>query len=1343
MAELTAGAVSSLLGLIRNAELMMSGRAKEDMQFIKDEMDSINGTLMYLTENKASHNDQVRVWMRQVRDIAYVADDCITLYRRDLTPPEPGFWPWLRHVPTWLSTVPTRHRLAKKIHELKDRVRDVGERRQRYGVVGEIPTKNAASSSGHGSQTAPSSDAAAATAAADARADEEDDDQNHAATATVVDGRPDRRRALEPRTLEDYCCENLHKWLKEFNTKRGSMVPFIAVEAPRPEDAAAVSSIVSYVAAEAAGFNPAVWVNLPLLHAEFELPLEPWEILCYILGELKPRSQPVQAQGSRDQRKQKQEEGGKDDKAMGSDDDDDNLQSQASDEKWQVFDEMWEEIEKRNFDDRIEQLKTKIDSIKDKKTTNEIEKTVRSQEKVNLNALVYNKPLGILFLALLPPMPNDVKSVRRALRTLASGEANIIRKIAEALKIHMEVSEVNKIHLSKKQYVNILREVFPTVSSTPLKQDKSTTKSTALGPSAAATMLGKDQIKEIVHKAILDKQLEKHLEVADAIEETKNKIGDIKEKIKVQLVIQGIVDKIKDHLEKDKRTLIILQDDKGFLSSCEETTMNALSLLGYTCADAMVVVITKESQVANKFCYPPREPITYSIAGLYHDTVLQLTSQQAKQNNNYNSQLFRDILDKCDPDEFCMKMFAHALYAEPNRSNNDLRELYKTLVPQKSLASNASKASPEPDKSNDSTQLVSEESSLCNNAKKIFEFSYNDMPTEYLSCLLYLAIFPQGQSIRRSTLQARWVVEGLITGKDDWPSADCAVRNAERCFDVLIDRWLVYPGDVTAAGKVKSCMVDNLVHEFITKAAKEKQFVKESQLHHLAHHFSIFCNLRLRRSDNIEKFMQNLKYFSPYLQLLKVLDLEGCQSFDKNNHYLEDICNKVLLLKYLSLKDTNVAHLPNAINNLHELEVLDIRQAKVPEIDTNSIMLFNLKRLLAGQVYPSPRYNSTGMYLKRHEETISSSVRIPRKIEKMVKMEVMYSVNVSRDGNMLTEIGKLRQLRKLGVVIDDHDGHLRKLLQVISDLSGSLRSLSITLIGTGSEQAPSSEETSADCLKQHPKLLESLSISGVIDKVQLLPLLAIGQGNRNLAKVTISGTMLKQEDLKKDIAKLHNLCCFRLRHRSYDDEKITFEENEFLELKYLIIEGTNMMSIIFKQGAAPKIEKIILSFTSTTHIAGIVDLPNLKELELKGNNNDRKLVACLAGAPHLSRLTLDGTLLDLNELKILAELPSLRSLILLQQSCVRSSLNFNNGEFSKLNLLVVNCSNITSISFTDEGAAPKLEKITWSFTTKMLSLSGICYLPQLKELELNGKIIPDQVIQDIKEHKNKPIFNHQ
>jgi hypothetical protein len=624
------------------------------------------------------------------------------------------------------------------------------------------------------------------------------------------------------------------------------------------------------------------------------------------------------------------------------------------------------------------------------------------------------------------------------------------------------------------------------------------------------------------------------------------------------------------------------------------------------------------------------------------------------------------------------------------------------------------------------------------NAKKMIKFSYTDLRKEYKSCFLYLAIFPPGYPVRRSTIVGRWVVEGLIT-KEDWPSA---VHHAERCFDTLIDMWLVYPSDIGGAGKVKNGIVGDLVHEFITRIAKKQHIVEARLSRHLARHFSIFNDIRLRGSDRIDKFLRKLPETSQ-MSMLKVLDLEGCQCFQRNQHYLKDICNNILLLKYLSLRRTDVTQLPSEINNLYELEVLDISQTEVPEYATKHILLLKLKRLLAGCIDSNSSSNAKNNISFRNQAPSSSSVQIPHKIKKMSSMEVLSNVKASWTSRELKDIGKLWQLRKLGVVIDDHDGHLRKLLQVISDLSGSLRSLSITLIGTGSEQAPSSEETSADCLKQHPKLLESLSISGVIDKVQLLPLLAIGQGNRNLAKVTISGTMLKQEDLKKDIAKLHNLCCFRLRHRSYDDEKITFEENEFLELKYLIIEGTNMMSIIFKQGAAPKIEKIILSFTSTTHIAGIVDLPNLKELELKGNNNDRKLVACLAGAPHLSRLTLDGTLLDLNELKILAELPSLRSLILLQQSCVRSSLNFNNGEFSKLNLLVVNCSNITSISFTDEGAAPKLEKITWSFTTKMLSLSGICYLPQLKELELNGKIIPDQVIQDIKEHKNKPIFNHQ
>jgi hypothetical protein len=75
--------------------------------------------------------------MKQVREIVKMAQDYIELYKRDLTPPESGLWASLHHFPVYLRMAPTRHRLAKKIRELKVRVREVGdgERRLRYDVM--------------------------------------------------------------------------------------------------------------------------------------------------------------------------------------------------------------------------------------------------------------------------------------------------------------------------------------------------------------------------------------------------------------------------------------------------------------------------------------------------------------------------------------------------------------------------------------------------------------------------------------------------------------------------------------------------------------------------------------------------------------------------------------------------------------------------------------------------------------------------------------------------------------------------------------------------------------------------------------------------------------------------------------------------------------------------------------------------------------------------------------------------------------------------------------------------------------------------------------------------------
>uniref|UniRef100_A0A8R7UB43 Disease resistance R13L4/SHOC-2-like LRR domain-containing protein n=1 Tax=Triticum urartu TaxID=4572 RepID=A0A8R7UB43_TRIUA len=64
-------------------------------------------------------------------------------------------------------------------------------------------------------------------------------------------------------------------------------------------------------------------------------------------------------------------------------------------------------------------------------------------------------------------------------------------------------------------------------------------------------------------------------------------------------------------------------------------------------------------------------------------------------------------------------------------------------------------------------------------------------------------------------------------------------------------------------------------------------------------------------------------------QFLKVLDLRGCKGLQKK--HLNSVC-KILLLKYLSLRNTDVVELPKVIEKLQCLQTLDIRQTAVRRV---------------------------------------------------------------------------------------------------------------------------------------------------------------------------------------------------------------------------------------------------------------------------------------------------------------------------------------------------------------------------------------------------------------------------
>lgn len=117
-------------------EALLLGGLRGDVEFIKEEMECMNSLILQLTE--AQHRDyQVRSWMRQVISLTRDCDGNIELYVHYVGGGAggDGLLGCLRRILRFLRTILVRHQIATQIRELKVRARDVGDRRQRYGVT--------------------------------------------------------------------------------------------------------------------------------------------------------------------------------------------------------------------------------------------------------------------------------------------------------------------------------------------------------------------------------------------------------------------------------------------------------------------------------------------------------------------------------------------------------------------------------------------------------------------------------------------------------------------------------------------------------------------------------------------------------------------------------------------------------------------------------------------------------------------------------------------------------------------------------------------------------------------------------------------------------------------------------------------------------------------------------------------------------------------------------------------------------------------------------------------------------------------------------------------------------
>ncbi|KAF7012351.1 hypothetical protein CFC21_026549 [Triticum aestivum] len=112
---------------------------------LSDELDTMNAILRMLSDAEEGTVDHfIRVWMKQVRELAYDAEDCVHLYiLRIRCRPKDRFLVWSKRM---LSTLFPRRRLAREIEALRARAVVISERQARYGVSREALLRGSTSS---------------------------------------------------------------------------------------------------------------------------------------------------------------------------------------------------------------------------------------------------------------------------------------------------------------------------------------------------------------------------------------------------------------------------------------------------------------------------------------------------------------------------------------------------------------------------------------------------------------------------------------------------------------------------------------------------------------------------------------------------------------------------------------------------------------------------------------------------------------------------------------------------------------------------------------------------------------------------------------------------------------------------------------------------------------------------------------------------------------------------------------------------------------------------------------------------------------------------------------------
>ncbi|KAM3267299.1 putative late blight resistance protein R1B-23 [Capsicum chacoense] len=425
-------------------------------------------------------------------------------------------------------------------------------------------------------------------------------------------------------------------------------------------------------------------------------------------------------------------------------------------------------------------------------------------------------------------------------------------------------------------------------------------------------------------------------------------------------------------------------------------------------------------------------------------------------------------------------------------------------------------------------------------SRAIIEQSYQILPYHLRSCFLYFGAFPEDRVVHVSKLAQLWISQGFVKSCEGKILEDIA----EGYLENLLGRNLVMGIKRNSQGKIKTCCLHDLVHDFCKERSEEENFIRWIKRNENASPTSCF-----------DRQKQLAHHISISADKYPIGDWSSCWSHVGSVYFFE--------WRYWHALQGDLLF---KIYNFKFLKVLNMSDVLLHDFPTDLVYL----RFFAARVHFQHDTSIKFNCWKLEVLTLLNSERrmpLPIRVEKMVKLRHLTITNCYFATKLLENSVKLYDLQTLigpyFYCVEDVELILRK--------TPNLRILRFRIEGVDKfRHRVLNIPTWIEKVRIHRERAPLDYFSKIIPFSISAP---------SLRSLTLCGFYLHHQHLS-EIASLQNLQTLSLQEIGFENEEWKVSNGEFLQLRTLKLQRIESIKEwrCVNDDAFPQLERLVLHY---------------------------------------------------------------------------------------------------------------------------------------------------------------------